>query len=786
MDILRIALERIAQQTLDDSSYDNLVKACDSFKIKSEDFLDDYEYNLYVSKSVRDYLNEVEQTDYISKAILPGQTKVVDGVTYIWTFTPNASTQYDWRVYKPASGSGLNTSKQTSKKANNSVGFVNDLFPKDLSSLKVIKTLGGSTGAQLVEDSKGNQYVMKKGSNTSNGHVSSEYMASQLYSIMGLKVPDMELYDDNGDKTLLSKFIPLTKSPTSSNYSEISKGFLVDALLANWDIYKNDNILIDSAGRVIRVDNGGSLFYRAQGSNKGLGNKIDEFDSLIKFNGHVLSSLTDEDKLAQIDELSSKRDLVLDYIKLNGDKNLESVMTNRFDDLKRLKKEVESRIKKANRVVQPRVLLPDADMYRDFTDDELKDFWSQASGSSAYGKLRKIGTHGWELLETICKSRGFDNRPEVVDSKNYWALVAQKGSKQLFRGIDNNGNKTAKDYADEFKYEDECYYGAMAYYGQGIYFHVNDGSDSSNEENTYKNSSAYSHARQYANSGGEILECVVHPSSKIARVKDLQKEIENLVVTDSQAIIDAKAEIQTLWSDLAVKKDELDNVTMTITNDIKQNMHWDEDALIMSQLAIDNTDWGKLDENGDRDYPSFDDFFKKDIVGWVTANGGTVTEKVPGSEVYVLKMPNSTKQFLFSRFRYENNAIKQKNGFSKAYNYPVKDFQDWFMNNHYSIIDAAIKKEINNIGDKVTSLKTEIKELDHKIVSKQSELDDLKKVKNPDADIMTAIYSDRGSRESVGIYAALKGYDAMIAENGNGMGNSFLIVLNRSKIIVKK
>lgn len=41
-------------------------------------------------------------------------------------------------------------------------------------------------------------------------------------------------------------------------------------------------------------------------------------------------------------------------------------------------------------------------------------------------------------------------------------------------------------------------------------------------------------------------------------------------------------------------------------------------------------------------------------------------------------------------------------------------------------------------------------------------------------------------KAAIGIYAALKGYDAIIEPHGNNRQNSFLIILNRSKVIVKK
>ena len=104
MDELRKALETFALRNAEgDVSDAVLEKACEAYKARSE-FVDDYEYSLYVTKSLYDHLHGVEQDPDIVKAIMPGQTKVVNGVVYIWTLTPNAKTTYDWRVYKNPQG----------------------------------------------------------------------------------------------------------------------------------------------------------------------------------------------------------------------------------------------------------------------------------------------------------------------------------------------------------------------------------------------------------------------------------------------------------------------------------------------------------------------------------------------------------------------------------------------------------------------------------------------------------------------------------------------------------
>ena len=786
MEEIKKALDRIAEgNALGEVSDDLLIKACDAYKIKSENFDDSYDYHVCVAKSLYDHLHGIEPDEEICKAVVPGQTKVVDGVMYIYTATPGAKTKYDWRVFKGKSkvGKQVDDSKVDSKQK-----YINELFPSDLSSLKVIKALGGSTGAQLVEDAKGNQYVMKKGTNTSSDHVRTEYLTNQLYDLLGLRVPDFELYEDNGEAVMLSKYIPMTKVPSANNYDDMAKGFVVDAFLANWDVYQNDNCLVDSAGRIVRVDNGGALNYRAQGSKKTFGDKVDDFLSMQKYNPSVVANLSTQDYINQIDEVLKKRDDVIAFL-VESNSNLFSTFDKRFKDLERIKNDLEAKLAKKSKKVLPRNLKSDSDMYRELTDDELDAIWKGQSGSDYWRKLNATNyTVGWELLNTICEERGFTARPNVVDEAEYWNAVKQS-KYQMFRGLADGGGHDAEFYSDDFKYNDNCFYGTIGIHGSGIYAHVNDGDhDKSNTQTTYKKSDAYNAARSYAGSSGDILECVLDPSSKVALVPDLKKEILSLVTFDKAAVDAKQIEIDALNNQLKQQQDDLNNITDKTEKEIKTNMHWDEDTLVMSQLEIDNTDWGRLNDDGDPDYPSFEDFVEKKVFDWVKKNGGTVTEKGKGTDVYVFTLPNSKEKFMLSRYQWENNAIKRKNAFSNAYNYPLKRFQDWMMKEHYGVINKKISKELEHIGDKVTNLQSDIKVTKSELNIKTSEMADLKKTKDPNGDIISGIYESVrvGSKEAIGTYAALKGYDAIIEPHGNGGPNSFMIILNRSKVIVKK
>lgn len=153
-------------------------------------------------------------------------------------------------------------------------------FPEDPENLKVVKGLGGSTGAELVQDKQGGLWVRKRGN--SADHLREEVIADQLYRGMGVPTPDSRLYDRPTGPVKLSRYLPGTKTlneylatatapQRAAVVARIQKHFAADALIANWDVLGQnlDNILIDHEGNAWRIDNGGALRYRAQGQPKG-------------------------------------------------------------------------------------------------------------------------------------------------------------------------------------------------------------------------------------------------------------------------------------------------------------------------------------------------------------------------------------------------------------------------------------------------------------------------------------------------------------------------------------
>ena len=155
-------------------------------------------------------------------------------------------------------------------------------LPNDLSDITVGASPGGSTGAKLATDAQGNKFIYKTGGGaTPSEHVENEAATDIFYRDMGIKCPECRIYKENGKTVKLSKFVEngtllgdwlgkATKTQRDDMKKKLLKGFATDVLLGNWDVIGMgaDNIIIDELGEPWRIDNGGAMGFRAQGTPK--------------------------------------------------------------------------------------------------------------------------------------------------------------------------------------------------------------------------------------------------------------------------------------------------------------------------------------------------------------------------------------------------------------------------------------------------------------------------------------------------------------------------------------
>lgn len=175
-----------------------------------------------------------------------------------------------------------------------------------------IKHLGGSTGADLYMDrNTGKEWVVKGGNSV--GHMYNEYISNKLYNRYGINAPEAHIGIIDGREVLVTEFlkdsIPLATAVAEGKHlnvkSEVGRGFLVDVILANWDVVGTsmsmDNIRVTPDSKVWRVDTGGSLIYRAQGALKGkaFGDTPSEHNTLrdpnVGYAAKFFKDISDED-----------------------------------------------------------------------------------------------------------------------------------------------------------------------------------------------------------------------------------------------------------------------------------------------------------------------------------------------------------------------------------------------------------------------------------------------------------------------------------------------------------
>lgn len=194
------------------------------------------------------------------------------------------------------------------------------------SSLTIQKTLGGSTGAQLaIDPSTGRQYVLKGGK--SAAHIENESQADDLYRAAGVNVPQQQMHPSADGPKKVAEFVKgktlqELKDTNAKQYeaaaAKVRKNFVVDALFANYDVVgmNMDNIVVGKGGKVFRVDNGGSLTFRAQGKTKEFGPEVKELDSLRNSSvnpsaASIFGSLTNKDISTQISAVLKRKDAIL-------------------------------------------------------------------------------------------------------------------------------------------------------------------------------------------------------------------------------------------------------------------------------------------------------------------------------------------------------------------------------------------------------------------------------------------------------------------------------------------
>lgn len=157
---------------------------------------------------------------------------------------------------------------------------------------------GGSQGGKWFKDKKGD-YWFGKHYDGDTDRVAGEHLTNQLYKVFGIKTPETKTVEVDGETYMMSRDVGGSEGSFTSlpKAKGVMEGFVVDAWLANWDVVglDADNMRIVE-GEAYRVDNGGSLIWRAQGEPKKFDAVVNEINSMRepdKPAGRVFGKLSD-------------------------------------------------------------------------------------------------------------------------------------------------------------------------------------------------------------------------------------------------------------------------------------------------------------------------------------------------------------------------------------------------------------------------------------------------------------------------------------------------------------
>lgn len=188
-----------------------------------------------------------------------------------------------------------------------------DSGPVDVSKWKQVGPQGGSNPGGVFQDSHGTRHYVKFPQRNPE-QANAEKLADDIYRLLDIPVKDSQIVTKNGQNGLAGKMLEGSKilGKTGCNASQdVKTGYVADAYLANWDVFgmTYDNVL-RANGKDYRIDNGGTLFYRAQGEVKNFPHdRVDELQTLIapgKKGNLAFGDLKPEQVKAQAEKLVTR------------------------------------------------------------------------------------------------------------------------------------------------------------------------------------------------------------------------------------------------------------------------------------------------------------------------------------------------------------------------------------------------------------------------------------------------------------------------------------------------
>lgn len=157
------------------------------------------------------------------------------------------------------------------------------VIPFDTTIMQRVGGQLGTNSAGIFQDNEGHCYYIKTLESPEHAH--NEFIAAKLYQLAG--APTLTYVNTKADDQIATEWIELDKKCiahlSESERKQAQRWFGVHAWTANWDAagFDGDNQGVIN-GKVITLDVGGALAFRAHGDPKGnkFGIQVNELDAL--------------------------------------------------------------------------------------------------------------------------------------------------------------------------------------------------------------------------------------------------------------------------------------------------------------------------------------------------------------------------------------------------------------------------------------------------------------------------------------------------------------------------
>ncbi len=155
-----------------------------------------------------------------------------------------------------------------------------------------------------------------------------EFITNAIYEKLGIKAARSKLVEVNGHLAIASLKIPDSRAVYLEDFGanhEVGDCFVVDAFLGNWDVVgQNYENIIKGRDGLYRINNGGSLVFRAQGGRKTFNSyDIPELETMrnpLYPAGQVFQGITEQEMARQAKLLLERldKDAILSIIRESG------------------------------------------------------------------------------------------------------------------------------------------------------------------------------------------------------------------------------------------------------------------------------------------------------------------------------------------------------------------------------------------------------------------------------------------------------------------------------------